>query len=126
MEEPAASDGGAISLLDRLFSFFNGDSDPERIKKRKLKQLGKSLNKQKYKFYKVRTAEAQPGLAKLFFEIYKLLSPAQQILQGAESSQAIKSIVIESYLSKDLLELLEAFSEQSIRELTQKHDTKKV
>lgn len=34
--------------------------------------------------------------------------------------------MIESYLSKDLLELLEAFSEQSIRELTQKHDTKKV
>ncbi|MFW6362399.1 MAG: DUF5312 family protein [Spirochaeta sp.] len=125
MVEPIASGSEATSLLDRLLSFFNGDSDPERAKKRKLKQIGKSLNKQKYKFYKVRTSEAQPGLARLFFDIYRLLSPAQQILQGAETSQVIKSIVIESYLNKEQQELLETFHEDSIRELTKQHDTKK-
>lgn len=126
MEESTSPAGEASSIVDWLLSLFGGGDDPDRRKKRKLKQLGKVLNKQKYKYYKVRTTVALPGLAKLFYDVYRLLSPAQQILQGAESSQAIKSIVIESFLSPELHDLLEKFSEDSIRELSSQHDTKKV
>ncbi|THB67707.1 MAG: hypothetical protein D6B26_01365 [Spirochaetaceae bacterium] len=114
------------SIIDKILAIFSAANDPERNKKRKLKLIGKSLSKQKFKFYKVRSSEALPGLGKLFFEVYKLISPAQQILQGAESSQAIKTIVIESYLNEDLIEVLSQFREESIRELAEKYDAKKL
>lgn len=126
MAESTSPADEVVGFLDKILAFFGGENDPERARKRRLKQLGKILGKQKYKFYKVRNSEAQAGLAKLFFEIYKLLAQAQQILQGAESSQAIKAITIESYLGNDLLELQEHFSEDYIRKLTETHDTKKV
>ncbi len=122
----ANSAEGVGSFLDRFFAFFSGGDDPERYKKRKLKTIGKNLSRQKYKFYKVRSSEALPGLAKMFFDVYKTISPAQQILHGAESSQAIKAIVIESFLSDELLEVMGHFREEEIRELTEKYDTKKV
>ena len=63
-----------------------GMADPEADKKRLVKQIGKDLATSRYRFYKPKTSEALPGLARFFYETYKMIAPAQVLLdqRGAE------------------------------------------
>ncbi|MFW5688858.1 MAG: hypothetical protein ACOC1U_04725, partial [Spirochaetota bacterium] len=49
---------GSFGFLQRIISLFVGSGDPERDKRRLLKQIGKDLQRQKYKFYKPRSGQA--------------------------------------------------------------------
>jgi hypothetical protein len=108
------SSGGGF--WDKLLSLFFGTNDPEKEKKRLLKDIGNSLKKSRYKFYNLKNEQALPGLAKLFYDIYKLIGPAQTLLQNADSSNALKSILVEAQLTKEQLALKDSFSEETIRE----------
>ena len=106
----------AISLVEKLLSLFSGGTDTEAEKRRQMKQIARDITKNKYKFYKVRGEEVQSILAKLFYDIYKILSPAQVFLQNAGKSNQLKQIVIETFLDKHMLELQNRLSEESIKE----------
>lgn len=118
-------DGGG-GIIQKILSLFMGSGDPEREKKKILKDIAKSLKKQKYKFYKPKGKEAQLGLARFFYDIYHALGPAQVILENAENSAALKTITIERYMSKDQKRIIEHLSEESIRERVAKQGVKKV
>ncbi|MDR1933819.1 MAG: hypothetical protein LBQ57_13465 [Spirochaetales bacterium] len=111
-----ASDGLGGGFLDKLLGLFFGANDPEKEKKRILKDVGNSLKKSRYKFYNLKNEQALPGLAKVFYDIYKIIGSAQAILRNAESSNALKAIILEAQLTKEQLALKESFSEESIRE----------
>lgn len=115
------SEGG---FFQRLIAIFTGGNDPEREKKRLLKDIAKSLSKQKYKFYKPKNHTVLPGLAQFFYRAYQLLGPAQVLLEHAESSGALKSILIESYLGDTQKRQLEILSEENIRSAAEKTDVK--
>ena len=93
----AEQESGGGGFFQRLISLFTGGDDPEREKKRMLKDIAKELKKQKYKFYKPKSKEVLPGLGKWFFSYYRLLGPARVLLENAESSGALKTILIESF-----------------------------
>jgi hypothetical protein len=122
-EENGASEGG---LLNAILSLFFDGADPERRKRRALKQIAKNLNKQRYKFFKTRSEEALPGMARFFYDLYRVVGPAQRILQKAHSSKGLKSIVIESFLTEQQLALKARFDEQEIRKAADGKDTKEV
>ena len=127
-KEPDSQDNsprGSFGILDSLFSLLFRNSDPDREKKRILKELGKILSKSKFKFYKPRTGEAQPKLARFFYNIYKLTAPAQIMLDHADSSAVFKTILIESGLSDEHQVLKEALSEESIREMLKRNRDRK-
>ncbi len=102
-------------LFERLVLLFVGGNDPEREKRRLLKQVVKSLKKQKFKFYRAKGEEALPGLARFFLEIYKITGPARNMIANAESSTALKSTVVEAFLSEEQRESLASFDEEAIR-----------
>ncbi len=104
-----------LSFFQRIIAFFLGKSDPEFERKRLLKEVGKALKKQRLKFYRPRHEIMDPLLAKYFFEFYKTLGPAQSLIKYADYSGVLKSIVIESTLSPEFLEIKERLSEESIR-----------
>ncbi|MFQ3546734.1 MAG: DUF5312 family protein [Termitinemataceae bacterium] len=106
----------AIEFLEKLLSIFSSGSDSEAQKRRQLKQIARDISKNKYRFYKPKGEEVQPIFAKLFYDIYKIVSPAQVFLQNADKSNQLKQIVIETFLSKDMLELQSRLSEESIKE----------
>ena len=62
---------GGQSLFERIFALLLGAGDPEKEKRRQLKQVARDLKKSRYKFFSLRGDQAQPGLAKFFYEIYK-------------------------------------------------------
>ena len=116
-----------MDFVNRVVSIFAGGDDPEREKNRKLKLIAKSLRKMKQRFYKPRGQQAQPALARFFYDIYKTLGPAQNLLANAESSAGLQSIVIERFMSQEQLDRKERFSEENIRkEAAEISDTKEL
>ncbi len=108
--------GGSGGLVQRVLSFFAGMGDPDSDKKKLLKGIGKDLSRSKFKFYRPKGQEALPGLAKFFYELYKTTAPAQVLLGNASSSAALRSFVIESFLSREQRELSELLTEATILE----------
>ncbi|MFP4373829.1 MAG: DUF5312 family protein [Spirochaetaceae bacterium] len=104
------------SLFERLIGALLGGEDEERLRKRQLKSIAKALKKSRFKFYKPRGGEAQPALAKFFHDIYRAVGPAQTLLSNAESSTALRGIVIDTYLSDAQRQQREALDEDRIRE----------
>ena len=95
----STAEGGVVQ---KLLSIFTGMSDPDADKKKILKALGKDLSRSKFKFYRPKGQEALPGLAKFFYELYKLTAPSQVLLgQRPRPRRPCESFVIDSYLSKE-------------------------
>lgn len=117
-KSPAPASAGNQSdpgFLQRLLSIFTG-GDPEAEKKKQLRLIGKDLSRSRYKFYKPKGSEALPGLGRFFYEIYKIVAPAQVLLTNASGSGVLRSFVIESFLSKEQKELSERLTDTWIQE----------
>lgn len=71
------------TFFSKLFSSLFQSSDPEAKKKKKLRAIAKDLSKTKYHFYK--NDEVLPQMAKLFYEIYKAVFPAQVMFNSIEN-----------------------------------------
>lgn len=104
-------------FFEKLFSFLVRASDPERDKKKQLKEISNQLKKHKYKFYKPKSDEALIALAKFFYEIYLIVGPAKVLLDQAEVSVVLKTILIENTLNEDQLAVRASFEESEIREV---------
>jgi hypothetical protein len=106
-----------MGFLDAIFDLFSGGSDPEAKRKRALKQIVKEINQNKYrKFYKAATREASPNLGSFFYDIYKVIIPAQQFMKNAGKSAILKQITVESLMSKELKEVYDRLAPEAIQE----------
>ncbi len=103
-----------MSFLEKVLKVFISISDADRDKKRFLKEVKKDLKKRS-RYYKVKGNTAEPALAKLFYDIYKEVGPAQVLLESLQGSGAIKSIIVENFLSEAQVKVLEGLTEESIR-----------
>jgi hypothetical protein len=114
---PSANAGsGGENILQKILSIFAGMGDPDSEKKKILKAIGKDLTRSRFKFLKVKGPEALPGLARFFYELYKVTAPAQMFLQNASSSGGLRAFVIESFLSPDQRAFEEHLTESFIME----------
>lgn len=103
------------NFFTKLFESLFGSNDPEVEKKRRLKSIAKDLSKSKYHFYKASSDEVQPTFAKLFYEIYKCVSPAQTMFQNVQNPNTFKFLLVDYSLSDKQKALYEALTEDSIR-----------
>jgi hypothetical protein len=120
--EQLHADKSKTGFMQKLGNLFMGSFDPQKEKKRMLKSVAKTLRKTGARYYNTKTGKVEPGLAKVFYEFYTTLAPAQKILQHAKSSKVLKTIVIESALNKDQLALKERLSDESILQRAQARD----
>jgi hypothetical protein len=117
----------AMAFLDKIFSLFSGENDPSSSRKKLLRTVIKEINQNKYsKFYKMKTEEAEPLLGKFFYDIYKIISPAQVFMQNAAKSAQLKQIVIEAFMDKRLQEILNRLTPESIEERAAKSPPREV
>jgi hypothetical protein len=110
--------------LERFLSLFIRLGDPEREKRQLLKQIARDLKRFRIKFYRAKGQQALPALARFFYDIYRIVGPAQALVQHADSSGLLKTIIVESVLDPEQLALKESFSEESIRERLKNVDPK--
>lgn len=117
---------GIMGFFQRVMDFFLGGNDPEREKRKILKDIARNLKKNKFKFYKPSNETALPGFANFFFELYKTLGPAQLLLQNAGESGVLRTIVIDRNLSEKHQQLQDRLREERIREDAKRMDLKKL
>lgn len=103
------------SFFQRLFSILLKGSDPEKEKKRLLRDIAKTLKKHRLKYYNPKSEEALPGMAKFLYEIYKIISPAQVLLENAESSGILRAIIIAAFMTDEQREMKGHLDEDAIR-----------
>lgn len=105
----------ANAFLEKFFSLFGGTKDPEGAKKRQLKQLVKDLSGNKYaRFYRPKSEEGDGSLGKFFYDIYRIIAPAQVFMQNAAKSAQLIQITAEAFLDKNLQAIRERLSPESI------------
>lgn len=105
-----------LNIIQKILGLIFGGNDPEREKKRLLKGIKKQLKRQRYKFYRPGGKDALPALARFFFGIYRVVGPAQALLQNAAQSTALRAMTIEYHLTEDQRKLKDKLDEESIRE----------
>lgn len=109
--------GNKMNFFQELFASLFGGNNPEAEKQRLLKMIAKDLSKTKPRFYKVSSHQIEPSFAKFFYEIYKIISPAQIMFQNTTPA-ALKNAVTNYYLTDRQHELLEQFTEANIETLS--------
>ena len=113
-------------FFQKIFGDMFASSDPEAKKKRELKLIGKQISKSKYKFYKLQTKQLLPPFAKLFYDIYKIISPAQTMFSNMQTSNVLKNAIIEYYLSDRQKEALARLSDDYIISSAEKTGVKEL
>ncbi|MDR1288150.1 MAG: DUF5312 domain-containing protein [Treponema sp.] len=102
-------------FLDKLFSLFGVNDDPEAGKKKLVKQLAKDLSGNRFaRYYRVKSQEIDGSFGKFFFEVYKIISPAQILMQNAAKSAQLKQVTAEAFLDKNLLEMRRRIDAETI------------
>ncbi|MCG8481115.1 MAG: cytochrome P450, partial [Spirochaetales bacterium] len=91
-----------------------------------LKNIGKALSKDRYKFYKPRSTEIQPNFARFLYEIYKSIYAVRRLVQPSDTSGALRMVVIEISLNRQQAALRDQLDEKSIREQARTMDVKDV
>jgi len=117
---------GSFGFFARLLDYFTSGNDPEREKKRLLKEIEKQLKKHRFKYYKPKTGEVQPALARFFYDIYKAVAYAHNLVEHAEASNVLKTIVIEHFLNDRQKEIESTFDEEAIKKRSQEVTTKEL
>jgi hypothetical protein len=110
-----------MAFLDKILSLFSGDNDPSSARKKLLRTVTKEINQNKYsKFYKIKTEMAEPSLGKFFYDIYKIISPAQVFMHNAVKSAQLKQLVIEAFMDKRLQDMVKRLAPEAIEERVKK------
>jgi len=112
-------------FFQKIINLIFGNNDPDREKKRLLKEIRKELKKQS-KYFKLRGDSVQPAVAKIFHEIYQVVGPAQVFLENINKSGVIKKAFIVSFMNEKQLEILNNLSEESLRERGESIDIKEL
>jgi len=108
----------ASGFLEKLLSMFGSANDPEAAKKRRIKQLGTELSRNKYsKFYRVKTGEIDGSMGKTFYDMYKVVANARVFLQNAAKSAQLKQIVTETFFDKTIDEVRQRLTPEAIEEM---------
>lgn len=103
--------GFFANILQALF----GTSDADAEKKRQLRAIAKKLSKSRFnKFYKHSGNEVLPVMGKMFFDLYKALSPLQTLFNSMQNQNALKNIVVDFSLPEEIRAIEEQLSEQKI------------
>ncbi|MCF0242121.1 MAG: hypothetical protein HUK25_05745 [Treponema sp.] len=114
-------------FFQNLFENLFNSHSPEVEKRKKLKCIAKDFSKTKFhSFYKTNTGEMLPQFAKLFYEIYKLIFPAQNYLRSIQNKNIFKSQIINYSLSEKQVQLLEHLNEEKIIEMSKKVPVKSI
>ena len=114
-----------VGFFQKIINMLFSNNDPDKEKKRLLKDIRKELKKHS-KYFKMRGDSIQPALGKIFHEIYQVVGPAQVFLENINKSGVIKRAFIVSFMNEKQLELLNNLSEESLRQRGESVDTKEL
>ena len=115
-EEPKKQ-GFFQSILAAIFK----NTSPDAEKKRKLKNIAKTISKSKYHtFYRPASSEMTPTFGKFIYDIYRVVAPSQLMFKKVDNPAIYQRYIINYILSDKQLDILNKIDERKIREMSQK------
>ncbi|OJF76764.1 MAG: hypothetical protein BKP49_05420 [Treponema sp. CETP13] len=114
-----------LNLFERLLAFFI-PHDSEADKKHMLKEIAKQLNHSKFKLYKTKGDFALPSFAQFFYDIYKVIAPAQSIFLNNTNTDMFRNLIIRSQRTENQQNLLDDLNEENILKISRTVNIKKV
>jgi hypothetical protein len=127
-DSPTTNKKSDKSILDTLQDFFSGllgSTDPDKEKKRLLKEIKRELKKRN-RFFRTKGNMALAGLAKAFYEMYITVGPAQILFEKYSNSEVLKEFLIESFFNDRQKTALESLQPEKLKERAQTSDLKKL
>ncbi len=112
------------NFFAKLFASLFKSDDPDAEKKRRIRQISKSLSKARYHFYK--NDEVLPAFGKFFYDIYKAIFPAKAMFLAQDNPNRLKALVIGYSLSEKEHTVIDALSEEYIKAASQKMSVDKL
>ena len=113
------SKGSSNNFFQNIIDAIFGGNDPEAEKRKQLRNIARSLSKSKYsKFYKFQGNEALPTMGKFFYEIYKVIYPAQSMFQNMSNPKILKRLAIDFFTTEEIRQIEESISEENILKLS--------
>lgn len=101
----------------RLFNAIFHSNDPAVIKKKQLTKIAKHVSKTKFsKWYKAGSQELTRHCADFFYKVYRVVGPSRGLMTAALSSQVLKTLAVEQFLSAEQKAVIASLSEKSIQE----------
>jgi hypothetical protein len=95
-----------IKFIIKLFSFQTPIGDAESAKNGRLRQITKEISRNRFaRFYKPKTGEITGEMGGLFYDIYRVIAPAQLLLSNAVKSAVLKQTIVEYFIGKDAKEI---------------------
>ena len=108
------SESGFLRFISGLFAGLAGGAGADREKKRRLRDIAKELKK-RGRLYRINGDMALPGLAKWFHEVYKTVGPADALLEKYGSSEVLKGVMIESFMTGETREIIAGLAPDKIK-----------
>jgi hypothetical protein len=105
---------GGPGLFAKLAALIGGGDDPERRKKRLLREYASRLHRARPRLYNTRAGTADPAMGALFHSFYRVLGPARILLKNATVSAVLRSLVVEKALSDPQREILHDLSAEAL------------
>lgn len=115
----------SVGFFQKIINLLFNSNDPDREKKKLLKDIRKELKKHS-KYFKLRGDYVLPSFAKIFHEIYQVVGPAQIFLENINKSGVVKGAFIVSFMNEKQLGLLENLSEESLRKRGESAEVKEL
>ena len=104
-------------VIGKVISFISGDGEGSSDKDVLLKQLAKEITQNKYaRYYRVKQGEVDPSLGQYFYNVYKTIYPLQVFLKDPARETRIKSITLEAFLDKNVLDIIKRLSPEAVTE----------
>ena len=116
-----------VNFFQSLIASIFKNSTPEAEKRRKLKNIAKTISKSKFhSFYKPGSAEMLSSFGKFIFDLYKIVAPAQKLFKSNQNQNYFKRQIINYILSDRQLELVDKLDERKILDISKKTDINKL
>ncbi|MDR1898708.1 MAG: DUF5312 domain-containing protein [Treponema sp.] len=107
----------ADDILNRVKSFFSGEEGLPGDKKVLLGMIRNDLVKNRFSaFYRPRTGDLDGAFADFFYEIYRIIYPAQLLFKTPETPRVLRRVCAESFMDNDAREAARRLSPRWIDE----------
>jgi hypothetical protein len=103
--------------VTKVFSFLSGYNASDSDKKVLLKQVLKDISQNKYRnFYKARSEDVDTSLAMFFYDLYKLIYPAQMFVQDMIKTSRLKQFTLETFMNRAAMDLSKRITPDALEE----------
>ena len=103
------------TFIDKIIEVFTGLKSEDRIRSRKLKEIGKELQQSKKKFYNYKKDTVLPAFSEAIYEIFRNSQSIARYFDVKTHSKSIKEFLFDSFVTNKEREVKDKLSKEKLK-----------